>query len=208
MRDRKSLHGHSFFCYNFYVGNAYKLNWQKLGDKVNKDMPKDTALTLFKLHKAGSTHGAGISAARNIYKDEEIIRATGPIVGESVSDTLYYTYGIDVLLQVGFKKWVLPNDAVRFINHSCEPNMGFSEPGVFVAMRHIDEGEDLTFDYATCEINDEKYNWEIDCLCKTPTCRKKISNKDIFKKSLDLVEKYKGYIPKFVLDEIEKRGLS
>ncbi len=190
------------------MGKAYRLNWQKLGIKVNKDISKDKALTLFELHKAGNTHGAGISAARNIYKDEEIIRATGPIVDESVSDTLYYTYGIDVLLQVGLEKWVLPNDAVRFINHSCEPNMGFSSPSVFVAMRHIEEGEELTFDYAVCEINDTNYTWEIDCLCKSPSCRKKISNKDIFSKKLNLVEKYKGYIPKFVLKEVERRGLS
>lgn len=190
------------------MGIPYTINFQKLGIKVNKDVSKEQALTLFEIQKAGySSQGVGISAARNIYKDEEIIRTTGPIVGESVSDTLYYTYGIDVLLQVGLKKWVLPNDAVRFLNHSCEPNMGFSSPGVFVAMRHIDEGEELTFDYAVCEINDTKYNWEIDCLCKTPTCRKKISNQDIFSKKLNLIEKYKGYIPKFVLEEVEKRGL-
>lgn len=190
------------------MSTLYTLNFSQLGITVNKDVSKREALTLFKLHKAGSTQGSGISAARNIYKDEEIIRATGPIVGEQVADTLYYSYGIDVLLQVGLNKWVLPNDAVRFINHSCEPNMGFSAPGVFVAMRHIDEGKELTFDYPICEINDEKYNWEIDCLCKTKSCRKKISNKDIFRKKLNLVEKYKGYIPKFVLDEVEKRGLS
>jgi len=191
------------------VGKPYRLNWQKLGIKVNKDVDRKAPLTLFEVQKAGSSsQGTGIIAARNIYKDEEIIRATGPIVGESVSDTLYYTYGIDVLLQVGLKKWVLPNDAVRFLNHSCEPNMGFSAPGVFVAMRHIDEGEELTFDYAVCEINDTNYTWEIDCLCKTASCRKKIRNDDIFNKKLNLVEKYKGYIPKFVLDEIERRGLS
>jgi len=187
----------------------YTVNLSKKGIHVNKDIEKDSSsLSLFKLHKAGNSQGVGISAARNIYKDEEIIRATGPIVGENVADTLYYTYGIDVLLQVGLERWILPNNAVRFINHSCEPNMGFSGPGVLVAMRHINMGEELTFDYAVCEINDEKYNWEIDCLCKAPTCRKKISNKDIFSKKLNLVEKYKGYIPKFVLDEVDRRGLS
>ncbi len=190
------------------MSTLYTLNLAKLGIPVNKDVSKDEPLSLFKLHKAGSTQGTGIYAARNIYKDEEIIRTAGPKVGEEVADTLYNSYGIDVLLQVGLKKWILPNDAVRFINHSCEPNMGFSAPGVFVAMRHIDKDEELTFDYSICEINDEKYNWVIDCLCKTPSCRKRISNKDIFKKSLNLIEKYKGYIPKFALEEVEKRGLS
>jgi len=190
------------------VSTPYNLNLAKLGIPVNKDVSKNEPLSLFRLHKAGSTQGTGIHAARNIYKDEEIIKAAGPVVGEQVADTLYYSYGIDVLLQIDLQKWILPNDAVRFINHSCEPNMGFSAPGVFVAMRHIAKGEELTFDYAICEINDEKYNWIIDCLCKSPNCRKKISNKDIFKKSLNLVEKYKGYIPEFVLKEVKRRGLS
>ena len=187
------------------MSTPYTLNFSKLGIEVNKDISKELTLTLFELKKAGSTQGAGIIAARNIYKDEEIIRATGPIVGEQVADTLYYSYGIDVLLQVGLTKWVLPNDAVRFITHSCEPNMGFSAPGIFVAMRHINKGEELTFDYAICEINDEKYNWEVNCQCKTQTCRKKISNKDIFNKKLNLIQKYKGYIPKFVLEEAARR---
>lgn len=86
--------------------------------------------------------------------------------------------------------------------------MGFKVAGVFVAMRNIKKGEELTWDYSMCEINESDYNWTIDCLCKTKSCRGKISNLDIFKKDLGLAEKYKGNLPKFVLKEIARRGLS
>jgi len=35
-----------------------------------------------------------------------------------------------------------------FINHSCEPNVGFAGNTVLVAMRDISPGEELTSDYA------------------------------------------------------------
>ncbi|HLA04223.1 MAG TPA: SET domain-containing protein-lysine N-methyltransferase [Patescibacteria group bacterium] len=187
--------------------SPYTLNLSKLGVEVNKDVSRDGVFSLYTVHRAGSTHGTGIFAKRDIFQDEEIIRTVGPEVGENIADALYSSYGIDVLVQVGIKKWVLPTNETRFINHSCEPNMGFRTAGVFVAMKDIKVREELTYDYAMCEINDSSYNWIINCLCKTKSCRKKISNLDIFEKNLGLAEKYKGYLPNFVLKEIARRGL-
>ncbi|OGM13050.1 hypothetical protein A2W15_06150 [Candidatus Woesebacteria bacterium RBG_16_41_13] len=189
-------------------GSPYTLNLKDLGVRVNKDISGNGILSLYSVHKAGSTHGTGLFASRDIYQDEEIIRVVGATVGEVVADLLYSSYGIDVLWQVGLKKWILPNNETRFINHSCEPNMGFKTAGVFAALRDVKRGEELTADYSMSEINDSGYDWTIECLCKTKSCRKKISNKDIFSKELGLVEKYKGYLPKFVLKEIARRGLS
>ena len=188
-------------------GSPYTLNLKHLGVQVNKDISNSRVLSLYSVHKAGTTHGTGLFANRDIYQDEEIIRVVGATVGEIVADLLYSSYGIDVLWQVGLKKWILPNNETRFINHSCEPNMGFKAAGVFVAMRDIKRGDELTADYSMSEINDYGYNWTIECLCKIRSCRKKISNTDIFSKSLGLVDKYKRYLPKFVLKEITKRVL-
>ena len=165
-------------------GSPYTLNLNQLGVHVNKDISESGVLSLYSVHKAGTTHGTGLFANRDIYQDEEIIRVVGATVGEIVADLLYSSYGIDVLWQVGLKKWILPNNETRFINHSCEPNMGFKAAGVFVAMRDIKRGDELTADYSMSEINDYGYNWTIECLCKIRSCRKKISNTDIFSKSL------------------------
>ena len=185
----------------------YTLNLNSIGVEVNKDIAHSPVLSLYYVHKAGCTHGTGLFAARNIYKNEEIIKVIGPVVGEQVADILYSSYGIDVLIQVGTKKWIVPSNETRFINHSCEPNLGFKAAGMFVTMCDIKKGEELTWDYSMCEINGSDYNWTIDCLCKTKSCRGKISNLDIFKKDLRLAQKYKGYLPRFVLKEISRRGL-
>jgi uncharacterized protein len=37
-----------------------------------------------------------------------------------------------------------------FINHSCEPSVGFAGNVVLVAMNDIDAGQELTTDYALC----------------------------------------------------------
>ena len=54
------------------------------------------------------------------------------------------------------------------LNHSCEPSCGLVGASVLVAMRDIEVGEELTFDYATCDSSD--YD-EFECLCGEPTCR-------------------------------------
>lgn len=188
-------------------GSPYTINFSKLGIPVNKDLVRKDILSLYAVRQAGSTHGTSIFATRNINKDEIIIKAVGPVVGEDVSDTLYSSYAIDVLVQIGLKKWILPNNETRFLNHSCEPNMGIKPAGTFVAMRNIKAGEELTYDYSINEINDTNYSWEIDCLCGTKSCRERISNVDIFRKDLNLPKKYKGYLPRFTLREIKRRGM-
>lgn len=179
---------------------AYAINLKEIGVRTNKDIsPK--VLSLYRVHKSGSSHGNGLFARRDIEANEEIIKASGPVVAPEVIATLYHSYGIDIAIQIGLNKWVLPNNETRFINHSCNPNMGFGSKGVFVAMKKIRKKEELTFDYSMCEIDAD---WVIDCNCKSKLCRRRISGKDIFDKKFKLWVKYQGYLPKFVVVELNK----
>ena len=54
------------------------------------------------------------------------------------------------------------------VNHSCEPNCGIIGSCLLVAMRDIEVGEELCFDYAMTDTND--YD-EFVCACGTPSCR-------------------------------------
>jgi SET domain len=54
-----------------------------------------------------------------------------------------------------------------FINHSCEPNVGFAGNIVLIAMRDISPGEELTTDYALFD----DYDGMMGCQCRTPSCR-------------------------------------
>lgn len=46
--------------------------------------------------------------------------------------------------------WMLNIDDSRFMNHSFTPNMGYSEYDACYALRDIQCGEELTYDYNTC----------------------------------------------------------
>jgi uncharacterized protein len=61
-----------------------------------------------------------------------------------------------------------------FLNHSCEPNVGFAGNIVLVAMRDIGPGEELTTDYAFFDDHGETMH----CQCGAPACRRTVSGRD------------------------------
>lgn len=74
-----------------------------------------------------------------------------------------------------------------FINHSCEPNCGMSGNTVVVALRDIEVGEHLTYDYAMSDGSD--YD-EFECACGTTACRGKVTGHDWMLPELQL--RYRG----------------
>jgi len=79
-----------------------------------------------------------------------------------------------------------------FLNHSCEPNVGFAGNTVLVAMRDIGPGEELTTDYALFDDNDET----MQCRCGTLSCRGMISGRDWQRP--DLQRKYGSYFSPYL----------
>ena len=56
-----------------------------------------------------------------------------------------------------------------FLNHSCDPNLGFVEGSLTLyALRDIESDEEVVFDYST-SMNEP--GWAIRCRCRVPTCR-------------------------------------
>jgi hypothetical protein len=66
-------------------------------------------------------------------------------------------------------------EAGDMLNHSCEPNLGLLGASVLVTVREVAAGEELTFDYATCDSSD--YD-EFTCECETATCRGTVTGRD------------------------------
>ncbi|EEF58569.1 SET domain-containing protein [Pedosphaera parvula] len=84
-----------------------------------------------------------------------------------------------------------------YTNHSCDPNIAIQGQIVFVAMRDIAPGEELTHDWATTD--DLEYVME--CKCGRPNCRGTITGKDWMNKKLQ--EKYKGWFCWFIQRKID-----
>ena len=62
-----------------------------------------------------------------------------------------------------------------FINHSCDPTCGMRGATVLVALRDLEAGEAITYDYATTDGSD--YD-EFECACGSVLCRGKVTGYD------------------------------
>ena len=97
----------------------------------------------------------------------------------------------DQLLQVGMGRFLANDDdlcTVDFINHSCEPNCGFVDATTLVAMRRIEAGESITFDYA---MSDSNSFISFDCSCGSTICRGRLDRDDW--RRPDLQQRYAGW---------------
>lgn len=92
-------------------------------------------------------HGAGAFATEAIDKGELIVIFTGTVTDASETDF------DDYHLQVGEARYIGPSGELDdLVNHSCEPNSGFSpqsqnEVPILIARRDIAAGEEITMDY-------------------------------------------------------------
>lgn len=97
--------------------------------------------------------------------------------------------------------WLL--DAIFKVNHACDPSCGMHGPIALVAMRDLQPGDEITFDYAMCDVDVENENWEaMECNCGAAICRKTVSGHDW--KDPELQAKYEGYFSPYVQKLIEK----
>ena len=83
-----------------------------------------------------------------------------------------------------------------FLNHSCEPNVGFAGNIVLVAMHGISPGEELTTDYALLDDHDATML----CHCGAPLCRRTIDGQDW--RRPDLQRKYGNYFSSYLLNRM------
>lgn len=126
--------------------------------------------------------GWGAFATQRIRKGTRIIEYTGERVSPEEGDKRYANGNKEgpILLfkidkRVAIDAGVGGNDA-RFINHSCDPNCEsvIDKRHVYIeAIRTIQPGEELTYDYSLTRDEDDGPNIEAEyaCHCGSPECR-------------------------------------
>jgi hypothetical protein len=85
---------------------------------------------------------------------------------------------------------------MMFLNHSCEPNVGVQGQIVFVAMRDVAAGEELTLDYATIDYDTPP----MACRCGAAACRGVVTGRDWQRP--DLQRKYGHYFAWYLLEKM------
>jgi SET domain-containing protein len=147
--------------------------------------------------RPSSIAGRGLMAVEAIARDEVVAIKGGHIVDTATLRSLpEKLQNSDVQIADGFHLAALDEaeyePVMLFINHCCEPNVGFAGNIVLVAMRDIAPGEELTTDYALFDDHDEV----MECGCGTPSCRRVISGQDWRRPGLQ--RKYDRYFSSYL----------
>jgi SET domain-containing protein len=127
--------------------------------------------------------GQGAFATRRIRKGTRIIEYTGERISQEEADKRYddesmsrhhtflFTLDEDTVLDAA-----VDGNEARFINHSCDPNCQalIEDEKIFIyALRTIEPGEELAYDYAYERVEgmDEESEQLYMCRCGAKNCR-------------------------------------
>jgi hypothetical protein len=147
-------------------------------------------------------HGRGLFAVEAITKDEIVAVKGGHVFDRRTLGDVEPLLG-PAEIQIGEDLYIGPlaeserEGSMIYSNHSCEPNIGVRGQIVFVAMRDIEAGEELTHDWATTD--DDTYR--MGCRCAAPKCRRIITGQDW--RQRELQEKYGQYMSWYLLEKIK-----
>jgi len=147
-------------------------------------------------------HGRGLFAKQALAMGEIVAVKGGHILRNEQWSALEPQLG-PAESQIAEQLFVAPVDQEQragcmiYTNHSCDPNIAIQGQIVFVAMRDIVPGEELTQDWATTDDLD----FVIECRCGSLDCRGTITGKDWMRKELQ--EKYRGWFCWFLQRKID-----
>src|SRR5262245_29764882 len=153
--------------------------------------------------KLSSIHGRGLFALESIDAGEIVCVKGGHIFKREQLGELNARLG-PAEIQIADDLFIGPvttqerDGSMIFSNHSCDPNIGVCGQIIFIAMRDIVAGEELTHDWATTD--DETY--EMECRCGAINCRKIITGQDWRKKELQ--QKYRRFMSWYLQNKIAK----
>ena len=168
--------------------------------------------------KASPIEGNGGFATRLIKKGEQICLMQGEEISVQELRRRYEAgkeRGTDPL-QVDRAAYIDMEARYVSINHSCEPNAAVVHWNELVALRDIQRGEEILYDYsATDWPNDEYWGgydaWVMSCRCGASSCRKLITEWQYLPKEVQenfirggmvqdyILKKYRAEVAKLLL---------
>lgn len=154
--------------------------------------------------RASGTHGRGLYARKAIGKGEIVSIRGGHILPRALPKTRrtpagYWGYPIADDFVLGPLTKRETETVMMFLNHSCQPNVGIRGQIVFVALRDVRRGEELTIDYAMFGGDPEPMR----CGCRAAACRGIITAADW--RRPDLQRKHRGYFSSYLAAKIAPR---
>lgn len=180
--------------YNYYLTYAFSSLYFKA-------LPKDKDFIVFDAEGKGS----GLKSKKSYKKGELVFVAKGPVRWAFFEGDDCYKYPDWYMADYG--TWIDIQKPYVKINHSCKPNLGIAFGRCFVALKNIESGTELSFDYSLTDDEDEWIMARSSCLCGEAECRGQV-------RAIQFIEeKYFNhsypYISKYFVDFYKsKKGLS
>jgi uncharacterized protein len=141
--------------------------------------------------KEGEKFGKAVFAVEKIIKNEVVASFDGEIYPGG--DPRWTDELRDHTIQFEEKKWRDSKGIARWLNHSCNPNCGIKDLFKVVAMRDIQAGEEITWDY---EMTEKHPWWRMKCECGADDCPKIIGNYEQMPQKIR--DRYKGYVSEWL----------
>ncbi len=115
-------------------------------------------------------------------------------------------------LQISERLYLHMYEPFIHINHSCDPNTAVVGETNLVALRPIEKGEELTFDYSLTEWTWNRFGeyaeWNMQCACNSQSCRGNIGQFPSVPLRLKAQYFRRSLLPDFIIRKVIKTGLA
>ena len=148
-----------------------------------------------------SVVGHGVLATRPLQPGQAILVLSGTLLERSLVLGLRHDRGY--ALQSGPHHYLELTGAGRYLNHSCDPNAGIMNDRVLTALRRIEAGEEIRYDYSTTMSED---HWTVECHCGEPACRRVVLGFHHLPPIIQNRYLQLGIVQRFIVDEVRRRS--
>lgn len=141
--------------------------------------------------KSSLIAGKGIFVDASVKKGQKILTFDGPIIPWTEAEAKGRQ---DHVVPVGVDKYVDIYEPESLVNHSCDPSAGYGDDTTLIALRDLQKGDEVTFDYSLVTAD----GWTMMCHCGAKNCRRKVGDyKDLPE---EVKEKYRDVTPKWIIE--------
>jgi hypothetical protein len=190
----------------YLIAKIVDIEWRKIEREIS--YPKANAAPWdrkkFEI-KETDAKGKGAFATEKISKGELIIEFEGQRVSRSLINQRIANgeENIDDPLQIDDELFIVLDNSAYYFNHSCDPNSAIKGDDKLIAIRDVEKGEEITYDYSAT-VGANITSWTMKCKCGSANCRKNLGNiMTIPKEQLD---KYlaAGGVQRFIRKQLNK----
>ena len=101
--------------------------------------------------------------------------------------------------------FIIETDGSDLMNHSCSPNTWWNDDDTLIALKDIEAGTEITYDYVTSQAGiNYRSSWI--CRCQSPDCRRVLKEEDLLLPEIQ--QSYGEHLPSWAKTYIKEQNKS